>query len=736
MFLKKGLLLQGEKYKIERVLGQGGFGITYLAEQTSLRREVAIKEFFMKELCNRDETTSHVSVGSEGSREMVTRFREKFVKEARNIARLEHPNIVSVIDVFEENGTAYYVMKYCDGGSLAELLKTQYPSGMPEAMALKYIREVASALDYIHKRSINHLDVKPSNIMLNESGNAVLIDFGLSKQYDTETGQQTSTTPVGISEGYAPMEQYKKGGVGKFSPSTDIYSLGATLYKLITGNTPPSALDLGVEPLPEFMGTSHVKEAVCSAMKTRSTDRPQNISAFLSVLEGDSENTYIVPEPASKATHKPIPAPTPLPKPLLKLKPIFFGFIAMAVIVLSIMFFGRDGKGEDPIPPTSSPGFEEMTDSTPAELAEGIFPNIDSLAETKADVTFKASAPSTVAVGQKFRLVYTANARANDISVDLENHGFKVLYGPSDSTSSSRSINKGQLTSEFRTTFVYVLLAEKVGTFTLPAATCKADGQTVTSNKLTIKVLPADTKTPQGSNNNKTQTDKNKMMEDPNPVIVQNSTEGTPEPASIASGTHLGHDWVDLGLPSGTKWATTNIGANSPSDYGSYFAWGETSPKREYTWKNLKYRTSGEKEDAKFSKYIIENKYGSVDDMKELELSDDAAYVNWGSGWRTPSVSQIEELKSNCTSTWMTINGKKGMLFSSKKNDNSIFLPASGYRIESIKNQVGSHGLYWSRSLSPSHNELAYFVNVNSSFPIMIYLGSREVGHSVRPVHE
>lgn len=118
-----------------------------------------------------------------------------------------------------------------------------------------------------------------------------------------------------------------------------------------------------------------------------------------------------------------------------------------------------------------------------------------------ADVTFKATAPSAVAVGQQFRVEYTANARANGISVDLEGKGFEVLYGPSNSTSSSTSIVNGQVTSEVRTTFSYVLLAEKEGTFTLPAATCKADGQTVTSNNLTIKVLPADTQTSQGGGN-------------------------------------------------------------------------------------------------------------------------------------------------------------------------------------------------------------------------------------------
>ena len=162
---------------------------------------------------------------------MVNRYRDKFIKEARALAKLRHRHIVRIIDVFEENNTAYYVMEYIAGGSLGDKAKG---AALPEADAVRYIRQVASALDYVHSRHMMHLDVKPSNILLNSDGEAILIDFGLSKQYDM-SGEQTSSTPVGISHGYAPMEQYKRGGVGTFSPATDIYSLGATLYKLVTG---------------------------------------------------------------------------------------------------------------------------------------------------------------------------------------------------------------------------------------------------------------------------------------------------------------------------------------------------------------------------------------------------------------------------------------------------------------------------------------------------------------------
>lgn len=233
--LSIGSNLQNGKYLIGRVLGQGGFGITYEAEQVSLGRKVAVKEFFMKDYCNRDGNTSHVSVPSVGSKEMVSKFRTKFLSEARLIASMSNPHIVRVYDVFEENGTAYYVMEYLGGGSLLDAVKRC--GHLPESQALSYIRGVASALSALHTRNKLHLDVKPSNVMLDGDGEAVLIDFGISKGIDSE-GHLTSSTPVGVSKGYAPFEQMAHDDESTYSPATDIYSLGATLYYLLTAKTP------------------------------------------------------------------------------------------------------------------------------------------------------------------------------------------------------------------------------------------------------------------------------------------------------------------------------------------------------------------------------------------------------------------------------------------------------------------------------------------------------------------
>ena len=317
MHLQVGTFLQGGKYRIEKVLGQGGFGITYLATQEFFDRHVCIKEFFFKDYCERG-SQGEVTSCTTSNKDLVNRFLNKFIKEARTISRLDHPNIVRILDIFQENGTAYYAMEYIDGCSLADKVNAQ--GALSEAVAVDYIKQVADALDCIHQRSINHLDVKPANIMVRQSDNkAILIDFGLSKQYD-EQGGQTSTTPVGISHGYAPMEQYNQGGVSTFSPQTDIYALGATLYKLVTCSTPPQAIEVfneGLTGLPQSL-SPNLEFAIKKTMQPRRNDRPQSISEFRALLGGqfssnvsssttqnsDDESTRVIGEDTSNELAK------------------------------------------------------------------------------------------------------------------------------------------------------------------------------------------------------------------------------------------------------------------------------------------------------------------------------------------------------------------------------------------------------------------------------------------------
>lgn len=194
-----------------------------------------------------------------------------------------------------------------------------------------------------------------------------------------------------------------------------------------------------------------------------------------------------------------------------------------------------------------------------------------------------------------------------------------------------------------------------------------------------------------------------------------------------------GHEYVDLGLPSGLLWATCNVGANSPEEYGDYFAWGETegynSGKNYYDWSTYKWCNGTF---TSMTKYCIDSYYGTVDNKTVLELSDDAARANWGGSWRMPTEEEQYELRTECTCTWATQNGVYGYKVVGP-NGNSIFLPAAGYRNYSSLYHAGSGGLYWSSSLNASSPNDAYCLYFNSSYAGCGSNG-RYDGQSVRPV--
>ena len=198
------------------------------------------------------------------------------------------------------------------------------------------------------------------------------------------------------------------------------------------------------------------------------------------------------------------------------------------------------------------------------------------------------------------------------------------------------------------------------------------------------------------------------------------------------------HEYVDLGLPSGTLWATCNVGANSPEEYGDYFAWGETTTKGTYDWSTYKHCKGT---DDTMTKYCTSSDYGTVDNKTELEPSDDAATANWGRNWQMPSREQFKELINSSyttTTTWTTMNGVKGWKITSKIHGNSIFLPAAGYRDDTTLYDAVRYGSYWSRSLSTSYSCSAYVLNFNvlsfGSSSIVTSYNLRYYGRSVRPV--
>ena len=293
--LSKGTYLKDGKYRIESVLGQGAFGITYLATakltvsenigSMNVSVKVAVKEFFMHDINQRYEGETAIR-GTEST--TAVRYREKFRKEAQNLSRMHHPNIVKVFDIFDENNTTYYVMEHIAGRNLDEYILQQ--GGIKGTEALTIIKDIALALSYMHEHKMLHLDIKPKNIMMDSNKKLYLIDFGLSKQYD-DKGEPESSTTIGFgTPGYAPIEQANYTQDGTFPATLDIYALGATLYKIVTAETPPKASEvfeegLNISLLRERKISDSLIDTIIKGMSPNKKDRPQSVNEFLTLLD-------------------------------------------------------------------------------------------------------------------------------------------------------------------------------------------------------------------------------------------------------------------------------------------------------------------------------------------------------------------------------------------------------------------------------------------------------------------
>ena len=198
---------------------------------------------------------------------------------------------------------------------------------------------------------------------------------------------------------------------------------------------------------------------------------------------------------------------------------------------------------------------------------------------------------------------------------------------------------------------------------------------------------------------------------------------------TVPTDPYNGHEYVDLGLPSGLKWATYNVGATTPEEYGGYYAWGETEEKSVYDWKTYKWCKGS---DDKMTKYCVDEDFGDVDNRIVLDLQDDVARAQWGGAWRMPTHEEFKELLDNCAWQWTTLNGVDGYKVFAL-NGNSIFLPAAGCRFES--QSIGSYGFYWASSLCEYSSSDAYHLRFSSE---EYWCGNlqRCYGFSVRPVCE
>ena len=634
MKLSAGTLLQGGKYRIEEHLGSGGFGCTYKAYYRTMRCYVAIKEFFVKDFCNREENGT-VKVATQSKMELVERLRDKFLNEARTLfnTKMHHPNIVRVTDVFEENGTVYYAMDYIEGSSLAGLIAQK--GCLSESEALGYIKQIAAALKHLHANNCLHLDIKPANIMIDADGKATLIDFGVSKQYDEVNGENTSTL-LGHTPGYAPIEQSGRGMI-KFNAACDIYALGATLYKALTGTTPVDAtLRAGDKSLCNLSYPEHVSPAmrnvIDKSMQISRSDRPQSVEEFLRLVESGK----------------------------MKDATCIFGNASSD---------GSSAASQNVMPLGSQKASVAKDESGKMK---------DERAKSKDETSLSMGAGQNAANGN-------AAVEENEIEVEVvETPSVAPEPAPRPQPEENQKKNK----------FLWIII--------LLAVICGAAVGFMFFGS--------------GSDD----------------AVVKDSANK--KDFIVAENTINGHEYVDLGLPSGLKWATCNVGASKPEEYGNHYAWGETSTKEDYSWSTYKWCNGSY---DKITKYCSNSSYGRVDNKRKLELSDDVARKQWGSPWRLPTKAEFEELlnENNCEWTWTKQNGVSGCKITSKKNGNSIFLPAAGWRNGTSLLSQGTSGYYWSSTPHESDSYYAYSLGFCSGDRSTDWL-YRILGRSVRPVSE
>lgn len=312
--LENGVKLRNGKYIIDQFLSSGGFGYTYLAHEATTKQRVAIKELFIKEICTRSEDTRNVTISVHQNKTTFLAHLEKFKKEADRLSDITHDNVVKVIECFEENGTAYYVMEYIGGCTLKE--RAIQVGGFDETEVSKLLPNILASLDRIHSNGLYHMDIKPGNIMLRIDGTPVLIDFGASKHIVDESGNTVATSSaIAMTMGYASPEQLEL-NLNKIGAWTDLYSLGATLYFCISLKNPPSPSEIVENGSQTFdfpeSASPKLRNLIVWLMNPTITKRPQSAeevllwwqgsSTAIPVKENDNEYDTVIVEGVEKKT--------------------------------------------------------------------------------------------------------------------------------------------------------------------------------------------------------------------------------------------------------------------------------------------------------------------------------------------------------------------------------------------------------------------------------------------------
>ena len=591
----------------------------------------------------------------------------------------EHPNIANyekdkVYSFKTPQGIFdYAVMQYYPDGNLSDAIRQGLTPEQKDDIALQLLEGV----DFLHKHQVVHRDLKPGNILIVKHGGRIIpliTDFGLSKSANAGADSYFSNSFGGGTQRYSSPEQLQ-GKPLRFN--TDLWSYGAIVYELFTG-------------LPLF-------EAGSGAANTAQAD----LEIYNKIVNGDVKSLRGMPDRWRRVVERCV-----VVDPDRRVR-------SSGELLQTLR-----GDDDETGPAAPSPKPPQQTAPQRDKTHNDKSGNGPAAPDSSPDNTKKRGL-IWVALGVAVLaalLVLLLRPKA----VDADTQAYQSCQSVEDYRAYMRDYgrNAKHYAEAQRVVDKHVVDSAARAQQALAAAEAQQKAAAVRAKKSQLE--------------EQARIDAEAKAQKEAEVKARAEAE-----SKGGNGSAGGHEYVDLGLPSGTLWATCNVGAAKPEGYGNYYAWGETKPQagNAYSWSSYKYANGSY---DRLTKYCNKSEYGNngfTDNLTTLQSGDDPAAANWGSGWRTPSKSQWDELLANTTRQWTTRNGVSGRLFTSKKNGQTLFLPAAGNRWFGELYGTGSRGYCWSRSLDTGSPFYAWGICFDSD-RCSVSEGSRGNGFSVRPVRE
>ena len=591
----------------------------------------------------------------------------------------KHPNIANYEEFYsyeDHRGLCdYAVMQYYPDGNLSDAIRQGLTPEQKDEIAIQLLEGV----DFLHKHQVVHRDLKPGNILIVRDGNRIIpliTDFGLSKSANAGADSYFSNSFGGGTQRYSSPEQLQ-GKPLRFN--TDLWSYGAIVYELFTGR-------------PLF-------EAGSGAANTAQAD----LEIYNKIVNGDVKSLRGMPDRWRRVVERCV-----VVDPDKRVR--------SSGELLQMLRGDDDETG----PAAPSPKTPQQTAPQRDKTHNDKSGNGPAAPDSSADNTKKRGL-IWVALGVAVLaalLVLLLRPKA----VDADTQTYQSCQSVEDYRAYMRDYgrNAKHYAEAQRVVDKHVVDSAARAQQALAAAEAQQKAAAVRAKKSQLE--------------EQARIDAEAKAKKEAEAKAQKEAEAERRGGNGSAG---GHEYVDLGLPSGTLWATCNVGAAKPEGYGNYYAWGETKPQASnaYSWNSYKHANGSY---DKLTKYCNDSKYGNngfTDNLTTLQSGDDPAAANWGSGWRTPSKSQWDELLANTTNQWTTRNGVSGRLFTSKKNGQTLFLPAAVGRWRGELDGTGSYGYYWSRSRGTDDPDSAWYLGFNSD-GCYVSRTYRCKGFSVRPVRE